>query len=105
MKEETGQYIPSIDEAPTLASHLAWVFNGFMDLSNTRLVSQAGYHAIAHAEILAYSQLEDLYGEDLEEFRFFISKLDAKFIEIKNGEYKKKLDTMKQQSKAKGRNG
>lgn len=100
--EETGQHIPILDRKPVLRPHIAWVWWAWIDMNRLRKFNEAGPQPITHEEIVSFASLHGLcQNEDIRDLRFFIPRLEERFIEISLDKMAKKREELRSRNSSK----
>ena len=61
---------------------------GFLDLTSTRQITQAGIGPISILTIYEYCLVNEIEGEQLEDFVWLVTRMDAEYLKLwgkKNG--------------------
>lgn len=88
--KDAGEPPPSVPDPPDVPDYLTWVWEGFTVLSSSRSVGFSGPNKITTADILAYLSLLEVTSSDTkQEFLYYITRMDDRFIEMHNERTKK----------------
>ena len=86
----------SIQDMPELKTGLAWVWDGFMRLNESRPQSGFGVSGLSISDIKNYLDLSGIYDEELrEDFFYLISEMDSVFLRKMRDSIKEERDRNK----------
>lgn len=78
---QAGKKTPIIDKWPVLQYGLELYMEAFYELNSDRPSAFSGLNSIPFSSICKFAEVYNLRGEDFEDLRFFIRKLDNLYLD------------------------